>query len=221
MLVYDYYGNLSSNRYPFRFRRILMQQQTMEAALSNELLADETLLWSGRPDARKRSIASPARVFRTLGLVFMPVGLLILLIGLILLFSPLSPSGFQPGMLGLVIPGGVFFILGVVYLIIGLVGFSSSGNTLYAITNQRAIIVRPGRYVTVSSYNKRSIGQVQRIERADGSGDLIFANNAPYGSYGNTRYNTNSVRFGRPGFYALPDVRSVEQILLRMMNEEP
>jgi hypothetical protein len=198
-----------------------MQQQTMEAALSNELLEGETLLWFGRPDARKRSIASPARVFRTLGLVFMPTGLLILLIGLILVFSPFFASGFQPGMLGLFIPGGVFFILGIVYFIIGLVGFSSSGNTLYAITNQRAIIVRPGRYVTISSYDKRNIGQVHRIERADGSGDLIFASNAPYGSYGNTRYNTNSVRFGRPGFYALPDVRSVEQILLRMMNEEP
>jgi hypothetical protein len=198
-----------------------MQQQTMEAVLSNELLEGETLLWSGRPDARKRSIASPARVFRTLGLVFMPVGLLILLIGLILLFSPLSASGFQPGMLALFVPGGVFFILGVVYLIIGLVGFSPSGNTLYAITNQRALIVRSGHYLNVSSYNKRNIGQVHRIERADGSGDLIFASNALYSSYGNTQYNSNTARFGRPGFYALPDVRSVEQILLRMLNEEP
>lgn len=171
---------------------------------------------------RKKGIVSPARVFRTLGLVFMPVGLLLLLIGLILLLSPLSSSGFPAGLLGLFIPGGVFSVLGLVYLIIGLVGFSSPGNMLYAITNQRAIILRSGRYLSVSSYSKRAIGQVHRIERPDGSGDLIFAGNAPYGSYGSNQSNAGTASTGRPGtFSALPNVRLVERILLKMLTEEP
>lgn len=217
MLVYDYYGSLSSQRLFISFQEDIMQLQTTEASLSNELLEGEILLWSGHPDARKRGIVSPARVFRTLGLVFMPIGLLILLIGLILLLSPLSSSGFQAGLLALFIPGGVFFVLGLVYLIIGLVGFSPSGNTLYAITNQRTIILRSGRYRRVSSYGKRAISQVHRIERLDGSGDLIFVGNAPYSS---NQSNTATVSAARSGvFSAVPDVRLVERILLTMLNE--
>lgn len=198
-----------------------MQIPSMEASLSNELLEGEELLWSGRPDPQRRRIVSPARVFLILGMVFLPVGLLIVIIGLALLLSSVFPSGAQAGSLGLFIPGGVFFVLGLVYLLIGLIGFFPSRNALYAITNRRAIILRPGRYLSVSSYGKRAITQVHRIERPDGSGDLIFVGNPPYGSSGTTQSNTGTTSAGRPGvFSAIPDVRLVEHILVRMLNEE-
>src|SRR5579863_3203316 len=137
-----------------------MQIQTMEASLSNELLEGEEMLWSGRPDPQKKRLVSPGRVFLILGLVFLPVGLLAVIIGLILLLSSVFPPGYQESSLGLFIPGGVFSVLGLVYLLIGLIGFSPSRNELYGITNRRVIILRPGRYLRVSSYGKRAITQV-------------------------------------------------------------
>ena len=196
-----------------------MQIQTMEASISNELLEGEELLWSGRPDPLRRRIVSPARVFLILGLVFLPIGLLVVIIGLALLLSSVIPPGSQSVLLGLFIPGGVFSVLGLVYLIIGLVGFSPSRNTFYAITDRRVIILRPGRYTRAFSYGKRAITQVRRIERPDGSGDLIFGGNPPYGS--NNQYNSGTYSAGRMGaFSAIPQVRLVEQILIRMLNED-
>jgi hypothetical protein len=218
--VYDYRDSFILDRYTSASRRDIVQIQTMEASISNELLEDEELLWSGRSDPQRRRIVSPARVFLILGLVFLPIGLLAVIIGLILLLSSVIPPGSQAGLLGLFIPGGVFFVLGLVYLIIGLVGFSPSRNTLYAITDRRVIILRPGRYTRASSYGKRAITQVHRIERPDGSGDLIFAGSPPYGSYGNNQYNAGTYSTGRPGaFSAIPNVRLVEQHLIRMLNE--
>ena len=198
-----------------------MQIQTMEASISNELLEGEELLWSGRPDPQRRSAVSPARVFLILGLVFLPISVVIVIIGLALLLSSVFPPGSQAGSLGLFIPGGVFFLLGLIYLIIGLVGSFPSRNALYAITNRRVIILRSGRYLSVSSYSKRAITQVHRIERPDGSGDLIFVGNLPYGGYGNNQSNAGISSTGRLGaFSAIPNVRLVEQKLIRMINEE-
>jgi hypothetical protein len=219
--VYDYRGSFYSRSLYICFKEDIVQIQATEASISNELLEDEELLWSGRPDPQRRRIVSPARVFLILGLVFLPIGLLAVIIGLILLLSSVIPPGSQASLLGLFIPGGTFFVLGLIYLIIGLVGFSPSRNTLYAITNRRVIILRPGRYTRASSYGKRAITQVHRIERPDGSGDLIFVGNPPYGSYGNNQYNSGTYNTGRQGaFSALPNVRLVEQKLIRMLNEE-
>ncbi len=196
-----------------------MQYQTMETPLANELLEGEELLWSGRPNPQGRSIVSPARIFFILGLVYLPVGLFLVLLGLILLFT--VPGAASGGFLGALIPGGIFFILGLVFLIVGLTVRFPTRNVFYAITDRRVIILRTGRYLRVASYGKRAITQVQRIERPDGSGDLIFSGNPlPYGSYSNNEYNYNSTRSGRLGvFSALPNVHVVEQRLLRMLSE--
>ena len=195
-----------------------MQIQTMEASLSNELLEGEELLWSGRPDPQRRRIVSPARVFLILGLVFLPIGLVAVIVGLALLLNSVFPPGSQASSLGLFIPGGVFFVLGLVYLIIGLVGFFPARNALYAITNRRVIILLPGRYLNVSSYSKRAITRVHRVERPDGSGDLVFVGNPPYGNSGNNQSTSSTGRLG--AFSAIPNVRLAEQKLIRMLNEE-
>src|SRR5215469_15178386 len=203
--MYDYCNYFYSRLLYICLKEEIVQVQTMEASISNELLEGEDLLWSGRPDPRGRRIVSPARVFLILGLVFMPIGLVAVIIGLTLLLSSVIPPGSQAGLLGLFIPGGVFFVLGMVYLIIGLVGFSPSRNALYAITDRRVIILRPGRYMRASSYGKRAITQVHRIERPDGSGDLIFVGNPPYSS--NNQYNSGTYSAGRLGaFSAIPNV---------------
>jgi hypothetical protein len=130
----------------------IMQTQTLESSLDNELLEGEEVLWSGRPDPRRRRIVFPTRVFFILGLIFMPVGLLIVLVGLVLLLISVFPPEARLSLLGVFIPGGVFFLLGIIYFLIGIAGFSPPRNVLYAITNRRVIILRPGRYLRASSY---------------------------------------------------------------------
>lgn len=198
-----------------------MQIQTMETSISNELLEGEELLWSGSPNPRGKSIVSPARVFLILGLVYAPIGLLVFILGIILWLAVPAASA-SGGFLGALIPGGIFFVLGLVFLLIGIYGRFTKKNTFYAITDRRVIILRGGRYLHAISYGRRAITQVQRLERPDGSGDLIFAgSSSPYNAYysNNSHYNTYNAS-NRPGvFTAIPNVRQVEQKLLRMLDE--
>ncbi len=197
-----------------------MQIQTMETSISSELLEGEELLWSGRPDPQGKSLVSPARVFLIIGWIYLPLGLVLLILGFILLFT-LATSSASGAFLGAMIPGGIFFLLGLIFLIVGLVAHFPAKNAFYAITNRRVIILRTGRYLRVTSYGKRAITQVQRFERPDGSGDLVFSGNSS--SYGNAsgNYNSTNSSFNRQGaFTALPNVRSVEQRLLRMLYED-
>jgi hypothetical protein len=197
-----------------------MQTQTLEASLDNELQEGEEVLWSGRPDPQRRRIVYPTKVFVVLGLIFMPVGLFIVLVGLVLLLLSVFPPEARLASLGVFIPGGVFVLLGIIYFLIGLVGSSTPRNTLYAITNRRVIILRPGHYLRVTSYGRGAITQVQRFERSDGSGDLVFATTPANGSPGRNRSNAGFSSAIHPGvFSALPNVRQVEQILTRMLNE--
>lgn len=198
-----------------------MQIQTLESSLDNELLEGEEVLWSGRPDPRRRRIVFPTRPFFILGLVFMPVGLFIVLVGLVLLLISVFPPEARLSSLGVFIPGGVFFLLGIIYFLIGIAGFSPPRNVLYAITNRRVIMLRPGRYLRALSYGKGAITQIQRFERPDGSGDLVFASTPAYSSAGRNQSNATFSSAVRPGvFSALPNVRQVEQILNSMLNEE-
>jgi len=198
-----------------------MQIQTMETSISGELMEDEELLWSGRPDPQGRSVVSPARVFLIIGWIYLPLGLVLLIVGFILLFV-LATSSASGAFLGAMIPGGVFFLIGLIFLIIGLVAHFPARNVFYAITSRRVIILRTGRYLRAVSYGKRAITQVQRFERHDGSGDLIFSGNAF--SYGNTTYgnhNSAGYSFSRQGaFTAIPNVRAAEQKLLSMLYED-
>ncbi|HVU65479.1 MAG TPA: hypothetical protein VHD63_00050, partial [Ktedonobacteraceae bacterium] len=58
----------------------MIQMQTMEASVSNELLEGEELIWSGRPLPKGKSIASPARLFSVVGLVYGGLGLGLMLV---------------------------------------------------------------------------------------------------------------------------------------------
>ncbi len=203
-------------------------QQQMETSLNAELTEGEELLWSGSPDPHTKSIVSPARVFLILALVFGIVGIVLLVIGVIIQITTTDPQVRQ-GMLGLEIPGGTFILLAIMFTIFTIVYSKVPRNMLYAITNRRAIIIRTGTYTTIDSFAKNDIGPIRRLERPDGSGDLIFAlhnqfgyNSQNSGSYGNS-YNTynsgyNPGRYGTGIFLSIHDVRLAERILITTLK---
>ncbi len=197
-------------------------RQEMEVSFARELTDGEELLWSGRPDPKSKSIASPGSVFLILGIVFTVVGIAMLLGGFIIL-GTVEGRG-REASIGLFVTGGVFFIMGITFAISGLFLRSTPRNTLYAVTNRRAIILRTGRYLTVDSYGKSEIGQVRRLERPDGTGDLIFSmqrsasgygygNSGGYSSYGSYS-GTGMSRYGAGMFNGITNVHAVERIVL-------
>ncbi len=208
----------------------MQQQQEMDLSLAKELTEGEELLWSGRPDPNSKSIVSPASVFFILGIIFTVVGLALLIGGFVIL-GVVEGRG-RDASVALFIIGGTFLFLGIIFAISGLAYRVTPRNTMYAVTNKRAIILRAGRYLTVDSYGKNEIGQVRRLERPDGTGDLIFGMQraasgygygSGYGYYGGySSYGgysgTGMSRYGAGMFNGIANVHAVEQIVLNVLK---
>ena len=113
----------------------------------------------------------------------------------------------------------VFLLFWVSILLIGLamVGvpfwtYFQSRRTVYAITNQRVVVIVKGRSRTIESYSSHNLGSIKRTERPDGSGDLTFAQKA-YVDEGTTIAKDIN-------FASIPQVKSVETLLRNTFRKE-
>lgn len=78
-------------------------------------------------------------------------------------------------------------------------------DTVYAVTDRRALIISGRKNRSIQSFDRDDIGELTRVERADGSGTLYFATRT-FTSRGRTRQN-------RIGFIGIPEVRHVERLI--------
>ena len=182
---------------------------SVEASISNELLPDEEVLWSGSPNPKSKGAVSSSRLVIS-GWIETILGLLLLIFSFSLPFVGLRdfPS---PLVILMIVVGTFAFIVGLLCLRVGYASTRvSSQKMFYAITNRRVMILSRGRYLHVMSYNKRAITQVQRVERPNGFGDLIIA----VGSTGNVMANRQNT------LMAIPNPRHVEQKLFTMLKEQ-
>ncbi len=106
-----------------------------------------------------------------------------------------------------------FSLFGVPFLLVGLYLFctpfinkNAEKRTIYIITNQRAIIYKYGRKIKVKSFLPEQMVNIERCQRKNGTGDIIFFNKVTYDSDGDRR--TTKV-----GFIGVRDVKRVEEIL--------
>lgn len=181
--------------------------QTMEIALSNELLKGEELIWSGRPLERRKGIVSSTHGLRIATLIFTGLGLILIVAGLII---EILAGDLQAGKESFVyIPGFLYILIGLLFFILERVGSFTLKTTLYAITNRRIIILRNGRSLHAISLDRRAIKQVQRFEYADGSGNLLFSDMC----------NPKAGYMNYYSFRAISNVRLVEQKLLSGMRQ--
>jgi hypothetical protein len=75
----------------------------------------------------------------------------------------------------------------------------SARRTVYAITNRRAILVRGGRTTTFRSFLPDRLHELQRRERNDGSGDVVFVSRFWTDSEGDRRTEeTGFMRIDNP-----------------------
>jgi hypothetical protein len=197
------------------FKDDIVQMQTMETSLSNELLEGEELIWSGRPIEGRKGMTPPARRLQIVARIYVVLGLVLMLVVLIveILIGDLS-AGRETFIF---LPGFFIIILGICMFLISKISTNFAPKaTLYAITTQRIIILHDGRELRVMSFDKRAIKQVQRVEHPDGSGDLVFFS-VPVspGVYGNSAGNTGI----QSAFRAISNVHLVERKLLAGMGQ--
>lgn len=108
----------------------------------------------------------------------------------------------------------LFPLFGLPFVLIGLCMLSSplwnylkTSNTVYAITNQRAIIVEVGISSTKTyTYTQEQLGHIYRKEKRDGSGDVLFAKRTWKDSDGDKQ--TEEV-----GFIKIAKPREAEEML--------
>lgn len=132
----------------------------LQQLLQNELDQGETLLWLDQPDAARMARgALPIMLFAIPWTAFSCFW--------VFMASQASP---------------LFAAFGIPFVLIGLGMLSSpiwakraAGKTAYALTDKRAIIIA-GKFnsMNVTSYHPEQLTQMDREQRADGTGSLIF-----------------------------------------------
>jgi hypothetical protein len=175
-----------------------MDQARAEQIAIEQLSGGERLLWAGSPAPGSAALgALPATVF---GIPF--TGFAAFWIS-----STARITTREEG------PWALFPLFGVPFLLIGLGlllaplwAYLAARNTVYAVTERRALIISGSRSRRVRSFTGAEVGNITRVERADGWGTVTFAAGTPVGSKGFERYS-------RASFVGIPEVRRVEQLI--------
>jgi hypothetical protein len=99
-----------------------------------------------------------------------------------------------------------FVLVGPILLASPFFLYAEAKRTIYAITDRRVLIIETGGTRKIQSYSARDLSNIQRTERADRSGDLIFAQEDFKDSDGDMQRRDIK-------FCGIPEVRSVENLL--------
>ena len=180
--------------------------------LQDELRPDEKLVWSGPAIPRLWSAGTIAPVLFaipwTAFAIFWTVG-------------AATATRSTGGSVGGGIMSSAFRLFGVPFILIGIAMLSTPlwtrrtlRNTVYAITDRRAISASINLFGTrkVQSFEPSRLTSMQRRQRADGSGDLIFEEFTTRVGSG-----TNTVR---RGFFSVADVAEVENVIRDTLLKE-
>lgn len=168
--------------------------------LELELRSGERIVWAAQPVAKRFARGSwPIVIFGVFWTAFSVFWVATAARG--------TWSNSTPGVFKLFPLFGLPFVLiGIGMLISPIWMRKRAAKTVYMITDQRAVIMSEAwpRRTHVQSYAPAQLQSVSREENPDGSGDLIFETHIWRGRDG-------SPRTQRLGFYAVPDVKAVEE----------
>lgn len=183
-----------------------MIDPNLRSQISPELEHGEKLLWVGQPTPFRVLMQAPEELFGAL--------VAVVLMGVIFtIFLPLSGAAVMSRQ-----PPFAFFL--VIFLVImaasltrPLYEYFVARRTVYAMTDQRALIIKPGwNGQSVNSYYQ--IEHIERRNLANERGDLIFAHE-PYSQRG--RYGYRS-RVRKIGFFGIDQPREVERLLVENLT---
>jgi Bacterial PH domain len=89
-------------------------------------------------------------------------------------------------------------------------------STVYAITGERLLIVEGLRTRQVTSYTADDLQAIERTERRDGSGDVVFRHESAMTRRGFASFTYSFNAATRIGFFGVSDVRRVEASIRRL-----
>jgi PH (Pleckstrin Homology) domain-containing protein len=192
---------------------ITMNPGDAQLRAQSELQSGESLFWTGTADpARAALSALPAMIF---GIPFAGFALF-WINGAYQATSHISKSAdaFSKGF-------AVFPIFGLPFLAIGL-GIVSSPlwaylkgrSTVYAVTNQRVMVITGSGTRSVKSFTPADIVFVEHRERPDGSGDVLIR------TTGTTRTN-NSMSQITISLLGVSNVKEVAQQVMNLHSQRP
>ena len=171
----------------------------------NEVAPDgESVLWFGRPN--------PVR----LALTAFPIFIFAIPWTAFALFWMYGAAGFKfpPDFSGdafsfFPLFGVPFVLIGIAMLSSPLFTYAKAFRTIYIVTNKSIRILTTGRTKKVETFTANDIGKIERKEKPNDSGDLVFKYDISYDS--------NQKRRAKPvGFYGIPNVKSVELHLVQL-----
>jgi hypothetical protein len=173
-------------------------QQTAQAQLE----MGERLLWYGKPDPKRG-------LWATIPLVLFAIPWTGFAVFWMAAASGLFFEDSEPGWISL------FALFGVPFVLVGLGMLTSpywlykkAKQTVYALTNRRAMIITGGSTKKVQSFTGNDMGVIERTERSNGIGDVIFATIA-------------GKKSDQPvGFMGISEARRVERLLLDTFKKD-
>jgi hypothetical protein len=188
----------------------MMQTEILQIDLlqvvENELRQDEQIIWTGQPIpshmARRRlGVCGFGLLFGGFA-VFWFVGAL----------WTTHQSTQSPGWMTYIFPlfGLPFIAVGLAMIASPLYAARTARKIIYVITNQRALIIACSKWHKVKSFRPEQLQSIERTTRSDGSGDLVFGNDAQSSAPGYQQGNYGAVAVG---FIGVRDVRQVEALL--------
>ena len=83
----------------------------------------------------------------------------------------------------------------------------------YVITDQRAIVFAGGTWgsTTIRSFDPERLKDIRRVQKSDGTGDLIFERTWSSNGDGGRQFTDH-------GFLAIADVRDIEVMITRLTH---
>jgi hypothetical protein len=181
----------------------------------SELQSGESLYWSGTADpARAALTALPAAIF---GIPFAGFALFWVTQAYhaSTAMSKASNNAFVNGFKVFPLFGLPFLFVGLGIILAPLWAFLRGGSTVYAVTNQRVMIITGANNRSVKSYTPADIVSVEHRERPDGSGDIVLQTNAL------TRANNNLVSPVKVTLCGVSNVKRVAQQVLALHSQRP
>lgn len=180
----------------------------------SELQSGETLVWTGTADPSRAAITSlPAMIFG------IPVaGFAIFWISQAYRatngMARSAHNDFARGFQVFPVFGIPFVLIGVFVILTPLWNFLKARNTVYAVTNQRVMVITGTTSRSVKSYTPADITSVEHRERPDGSGDIVIQTNA-------IMRTNNSVSQFKLALLGVPNVKQVAQQVLALHAQRP
>jgi hypothetical protein len=192
----------------------------VNARVQSELQPGERLVWAAQPNPRAYARGSWA--ISIFGVVFTAFAAFwILMAGGFAWFAGgvISNHASGPGAVFACFPlfGVPFLLIGVAMLLAPVWMRRAARRAAYAITDRRALVwqARPfGSELTVRSFAPAELTQITRVERADGTGDLVFLEVFNHSTNSKGHRSTTRTRFG---FLGVDGVRDVEDLLRKTL----